>query len=63
MSDDETRPDLRSPDHHGATYADGPPDPFGPVVVVHVLDIRLLALAGVIGYLIGGIIFGSNHGR
>jgi hypothetical protein len=39
-----------------------PPDPFGPVYVVHVLDIRLLALAGVIGYLIGGIIFGRNHG-
>jgi hypothetical protein len=40
-----------------------PPDPFGPVYVVGVVDMRMLALAACVGYLIGAIINGWGHGR
>jgi len=40
-----------------------PPDPFGPVVFIRVVDMRLIGLAVCLGYAIGAVIFGGNHGR
>ena len=75
MPDDETRPDLRSPDHHGATYPhegeapEMPSDPFDTdiirVIVVRVpvpdpiLKMAVGVLSVCLAYLMADIIFGG----
>ncbi len=68
MSDNEHEHTDYEDSQDEQTYADRyktestmPPDPFGPVYVVGVVDVRLIALAACVGYAIGAVIFGRAH--